>query len=348
MEKTSFLKPTLCVVAGHSGGHILPALTLAQTWQRTNPKGQCLFFSTDKKLDKHILHDNKKYIIHIPLTFHSISLKKCWQFPTFVWSFIRSCTQSYQSLSQYKIEKVITTGGYVSLPVCITAKLLGIPIEVYELNAVPGKAIRILSYIAKKIYICFPQTEKYFIYKNCIVAAYPLQPSLQKQPSTKKITRISLGLKPSYTTILILGGSQGSLFINNLIKIWLTHASKAYQTIQIIHQTGTIDTTNWNKIYTSYKIPACVFPYYDTMHQLYCATDIIINRSGAGSLFEAVHYKKPCITIPLKSGTSNHQIANALALAKCYPTLVYPLKQQELEQNASLLNDKLHALITNL
>lgn len=136
--------------------------------------------------------------------------------------------------------------------------------------------------------------------------------------------------------------------VQNLIKIWLTHASKAYENIQIIHQTGNLDTTNWSKIYESYKIPACVFPYYDTMHQLYCATDIIINRSGAGLLFEAVHYKKPCITIPLESAASNHQVANALALAECYPTLVYTLRQQELTQNTSLLNDKLHTLIMNL
>lgn len=335
MEKITLLKPTLCVVAGHSGGHILPARTLADEWLHTNPQGTCIFFSTDKQLDKHVLYDTHGTIVHVPLAIEPLSLKKFWRIPIALTKYIRSCIKSYRYLAQQPVQKVITTGGHVALPVCIAAKLLNIPIELYELNAVPGKAIHLLSHIAQTIYVCFPYAQHYFTRKKCLVATYPLQPSLQKNPLTKKEARNSLQLDPLKTTVLVLGGSQGSIFINNLIKKWLPYASRAYKNLQIIHQTGNQDTTDWQAFYKKYNLPFKAFPYYHDMHQLYSAADIIICRAGAGSLFEAVHFKKNCITIPLEAHAGNHQVINAQAIKKQYPELIHILYQSSLTNDIS-------------
>lgn len=345
MEKTSFVKSTLCVVAGHSSGHILPALTLGIQWLQARPQGSCIFFSTTKQLDKKILSHSEVPITHIPLNFESISLKKVWKLPRWFLSGIRSCIHSYRVLAQHNIEKVITTGGYIAVPVCIAAKLLGIPIELYELNAVPGKTIRFLSYISQTIYVCFTTTQRYFNNQNCVVISYPLQPALKVKPIKPQEARSNFGLHPTYTTILILGGSQGSLFINNVIKKWLFEAATTYAHIQIIHQTGNRDTTDWYALYKKYTIPAFVISYYDNMHQLYSAADIVVCRSGAGSLFEVAYFKKTCITIPLETQAGNHQIMNALAMRQQYPKRMEILRQHALVHDVSLFTQAINTAL---
>ena len=109
--------------------------------------------------------------------------------------------------------------------------------------------------------------------------------------------------------------------------------AKKHKNIQIIHQTGCNDKTDWQALYKKYALSAFVFPYYERMHELYAATDIIICRSGAGSLFEAVHYNKLCITIPAGSARRYHQVKNALAIARQHPNIVQVLFQNILEKD---------------
>lgn len=338
--------PILCVVAGNSAGHILPAQVLAQQWLKKNKKGSCIFISTAKQLDQTILADSS--LEHIQLKLENISLKKIWKFPYFIGKFLYTCIKSYKLLSDKQIVKVITTGGYIAIPVCLSAKLLGIPIELYELNALPGKTTRFLSSIAQTIYFCFKETKPYFKNKNCIQTAYPLQPALQTKAISQIAARKMLGLNSDFTTLLIIGGSQGSLFINNLVQKWLEKKAIKYKNIQIIHQIGSHDKTDWQALYKKYNLPALVFPYYKQMHELYAATDIIICRSGAGSLFEAVHYNKLCITIPLEGIADNHQVKNALAIAQQYSDIVQILFQHILEKDSTSFTKALDAAIIQI
>lgn len=326
--------PTLCVVAGHSGGHILPALTLAHEWLSIN-KGSCIFFSTTRTLDAAILRDRSTQIRHIPLNFTHFSLR------TFVHAFL----QSYRALrTASDVQKVITTGGIVAIPVCLAAVLLRIPIELYELNAAPGKTTRFLAPFATKILVCFAQAQRFFAAKKCSVAQYPLQPAL-RAILTDHEARTLLGLGTTTTTILVMGGSQGSLFMNNLIKQWVQENPHDAQRMQIIHQTGNNDTTNWHAFYEQHNIRAFTCAYYDAPHVFYAAADIIICRSGAGSLFEAVHYKKPCITIPLEGVAENHQVLNARAMALAHPEFMRVIEQSELIGTISPFQKILVALL---
>ena len=108
--------------------------------------------------------------------------------------------------------------------------------------------------------------------------------------------------------------------------------AKKHKNIQIIHQTGCNDKTDWQALYKKYALSAS-FSVYERMHELYAATDIIICRSGAGSLFEAVHYNKLCITIPLEAHADNHRVKNALAIARQHANIVQVLFQNILEKD---------------
>jgi UDP-N-acetylglucosamine--N-acetylmuramyl-(pentapeptide) pyrophosphoryl-undecaprenol N-acetylglucosamine transferase len=223
-------------------------------------------------------------------------------------------------------------GGYISLPVCVAARCAGVPIEIYELNAVPGKATKYLAPLATTIHTCFDQAQSFLPSTKCTSTAYPMRFALQS-PIDKIELLKQLNFTPTRTTILITGGSQGSVFINKAILQWLKFNEYTRPRIQIIHQTGPTDTTNWKEIYNEYEIPALTFSYQDTMETYYHLADIIICRAGAGSLFEAMYLRKKTIVIPLTTRSTSHQKDNARAMQKAYPDLCTVVLESDIKKN---------------
>ena len=310
---------TICCVAGRSGGHIIPCLS----WAHQNNARTILFFSTHNALDKQLLKD--ELVKHIPLTLNNIPYKNPLRMIQFAWHFANAFIKSLYYLHTYKPTKILSTGGYIALPVCSAARCLRIPIELFELNVSPGKATKFLAPIASRINICFEQSKRYFPEKKCVIQPYPLR-FTQKQYTTDYA---DFRLDATKKTVMILGGSQGSQFLNEIIKEWVAHTNKS--DIQIIHQTGT-HTQQWEGFYKKMNIPAFVFNYYAHLEDLYPLTNVVICRSGAGTLFETLYFKKPCITIPLETATTAHQTENAYALAQQYPELVKMIKQKDIER----------------
>jgi UDP-N-acetylglucosamine--N-acetylmuramyl-(pentapeptide) pyrophosphoryl-undecaprenol N-acetylglucosamine transferase len=320
---------TICFVAGKSGGHILPALTLARHHKNKNPSSKVLFFSTDSALDNQLVQNNKLIDWYLPLAIDDVPYKKIHHIPVFLWHSLRSFLTSFHALRIYRPTRVVSLGGYISLPVCLAAKLLRIPIELYELNMVAGKAIKATVPLATTIRVCFPGAQQQFGKRSCTLEPYPLRFTA----AHKAITRISalqkIGLCLTRKTIFVLGGSQGSVFINELIKKYLDNNPHLHGHIQVIHQTGTHDTTDWQRWYAHYEIPAIVFAYHHEVEYYYAAADLVVCRSGAGTLWEIVFFEKRAITIPLETHTTDHQLDNAQALAAAYPTLFTVITQQE-------------------
>ncbi len=325
-------KIKIACVTGRSGGHIIPCLTLA----KNNPNTTVVFFSTNTTLDHQLLA--QKVDRHIPLTLGKVPYKKWWLFPVFAWQLAASFFTSLYHLYQHKPAKMISTGGYIAIPVCLAAKLLRIPIELYELNATPGKAVKFLAPLANKLFVCFEQTKKHFK-KPCIRTSYPVKFSESEKLSQTQALK-KLGFTPEKKTLLILGGSQGSVWLNTAIKLWLRKSRHLYGTLQIIHQTGCSDPTDWQEIYNILHIPAHIFSYHDQLNLFYSAADLIVCRAGAGTLFEAAFFAKKAIVIPLKASTTSHQIDNARAIAEEYPEL-FTVVQQDQEQFFALLDEKI-------
>ena len=302
----------ICFVAGRSGGHIIPALTLAK-----KEKKQILFFTTHKQLDKKILNQEQVVNTHIALWLDNIARRPI-KLVRFGFQFCVALIHSFFYLIKYKPQKIVSMGGYVSLPVCIAGRLLHIPIELYELNATPGRATKLLAPLAQTIFVCFKEAKKFFNPKKCTVTSYPIR-------FTKHINKTKAyqqcNLEPSKKTIFILGGSQGSLEINNNIKKLIKEKKYDPRAVQFIHQTGKQDTTNWQELYKKNNLHAFVFDYYASLEHCWAIADVVICRAGAGTLFEALHFQKKCIVFPLIAKTTHHQKENALAMSKQYPDL---------------------------
>ena len=327
-------KNTLCFVAGRSGGHIVPALTHAQEAKRAHKDCSIIFFSTSTALDASIIKASPLIDFHIPLPLPGVP-RNPLKIPLWISAFLGSCFTSLRTLRMHRPIKVVSMGGYISLPVCIAAWMLRIPVELHELNAVPGRATKVLARFATTIVVCFEEAQKYFETKKCVVAPYPVRFALENQITTQAALAAN-GFQPGRKMILIIGGSQGSAFINTIIKDWLSLNEYAHSLIQVIHQTGKSTLTDWNKLYQDYDIPAVTFEYCADMHSSYQAADLIICRSGAGSLFEALYFNKPIITIPLQTRTTAHQIDNAQAMAHRYPDLVTIIHEKEIRTNNTL------------
>lgn len=321
MEKT-IKKKIICFVAGHSGGHIIPCLTLAQKMKKKDAY-DILFFASHKKLDRQLVTQNATidHYYHLP-----IDQKRQWYLLAFLvvglgWSSLKSLVL----LCWYRPQQIISTGSIIAIPVCLAGWLLGIPIVLFELNAKPGKTISFLSYFASKIYVCFAKTKGYFKNKTCEYRSYPIR------FAPKTTTTLLSHFYKNRFTLFIQGGSQGSRSLNTTIQNVIQNNTQLIPHIQVIHQTGD-SAKKWQQFYDTCHIPSHVFSYENDLSGYYRQAHLIICRSGAGTLFETVYFQKPCITVPLQTITTSHQIENAQAISSEFPNLFQWMQDPNLEK----------------
>ncbi len=298
-------KPDIIVIASESGGHILPALTLAQQEQA---KGNSVtFISGSHRLD-HQLVTAQPYlnaIIRLKLAKRTSKLMLPLIFCQLIFSFFKSL----RLLIRHRPKKVISTGGLIALPVCFAAALLRIPRDVHELNAVPGMAVNALLPTLNYFYSPFVHH-----HPKWRQSEYPLRKEILTQPK-KPLTH------NKQLCLFVQGGSQGSVSLNNLVLRSLEHYEDK-DALFIAHQTGAHDVKRIMSWYEQHNIAAHVFTFEQNLACYYATANLIISRAGAGSLFEIIAWKKQAIIIPLVAGTTSHQVDNARAMAQIYPTLI--------------------------
>ena len=318
----------ICYVAGKSGGHIIPALTHAQKSKEDSPDVKVLFFSTDSPLDRSLLEKHPLVDQYQPLTLANVPRKNILAWPRFVAQFFVVMGQVFTLLRRHRPSKVVSTGGYIGLPVCMIAKILRIPVELYVLDVVPGEAAKLLSRWADVTHLAFAQTAKYLPKSaHCVETPYPLR--------YKEVDRIAreqacerLGIDQHKKIVCVLGGSQGSHFINDLLQRWVSENSYAKDCI-IVHQTGLQGVEQVQQFYQRYGITAFVFAYRNDINLCYAAADVIVARAGAGTLFEILFFKKQAIIVPLETVTTAHQKDNALMMQTNHPQFFSVLLQKD-------------------
>lgn len=323
---------TIFYVAGKSGGHIIPALTLAQQQTAQEPTTIGIF-STDAALDAQLIASCPAISHHISLSLNNISLKN----PRTWYKIFRACITSVRTLWRYKPEKLISTGGLVSVPVCAAAWMLRIPFEVYEFNVEPGAAVKFLAPRAHKVHVCFDATRHYL--RGTIVSSpYPVRygPSQCISPQQAR-EQLQLPLDKKF--LMIIGGSQGSRFFNTLARHYITQlTAQERRSLYIVHQTGSTDAGDMREIYKASEVSATVFDYSDAIALYYQAADYVVTRAGAGVLHELLFFQKSALIVPLEVTTTSHQVANAQAFVQQDPERWSMVRQQELQSDETLLH----------
>ncbi len=330
---------TVCFVAGESGGHIIPALTLAQHLKAANPHYRILLITTDGTFDQQLAQQAHQTIdAHLSLNLGPRSRRRLGYTVSLGWRMIKATLATLRFLRAHAPQVVTGMGGLVCLPVCLAATMLRIPIDLYELNAVPGKAVKMLARLARTIWIVHEGSKKQLPAKKCLLTSYPVR----YEPEDRKISpadaRAHLDLDQNRPTLLVLGGSQGSVSLNQFVGRLFKQDRTLKDKLQIIHQTGDHDQTDWPAFYQQHNVHAHVFSFADNLRSSYAAANLVLTRAGAGTLAEITFFEKPCIIVPLVTPHNDHQRHNAQAYATACPAQCHVLTHTQLAQSPELLH----------
>jgi UDP-N-acetylglucosamine--N-acetylmuramyl-(pentapeptide) pyrophosphoryl-undecaprenol N-acetylglucosamine transferase len=289
------MKSKILISTGGSGGHVLPAITI---YDHLKSNYETLI-STDLRGLKYLDKKNYKYII--------VNTPKLNNLLLFPFSFLKVITLTLKSLIILKKENIsilISTGGYMSLPLCLAAKILSIKIYLIEPNMVIGRANKFFLYFANKL-ICYSKElinlPKKYEHKQTIV-----MPLIRK----KYYDKDTYHNESNFFTITIIGGSQGAKIFDTLINELLVKISKICS-LKVVHQTSKKNSDLLKKFYKVNKIENKVFTFDENLNILLKQSDLCITRAGASSLAELSLLKIPFIAIPLPTSKDNHQYENA-------------------------------------
>ena len=300
------------LAGGGTGGHLFPALAIAEGIKKRYLNSEISFMGTPKGLEAKVI-PQKGY----PLFYLSVvGLKRGLNLSILkvIFFLMKSLVEAFKILRQLKPEVVIGTGGYVSAPAVLAASLMRIPTFIQEQNSFPGMTTRILSLFAKKVFLAYEESKKYFLLKkNLKVTGNPVRPEIFGADKTSAMKQFNL--VPHKKTVLILGGSQGASTINRAVLEDLNLHEKGLN-FQVLWQTGEKDYQKIKENLKNKSNSVQTFNFIEDMSSAYAVGDIIISRAGAITLSEITGCGRPALLIPYPHATAEHQKFNAQVLEK--------------------------------
>lgn len=296
------------ISAGGTGGHIYPALAIANKIKEKDKNAEILYIGTTKRMEKDIVpKQGYNYIgVNVEGLRRSISPKNIKSGILF----INAISKCKRIIKKFKPDIVIGVGGYVSAPVIYAAHKLGVKCCIHEQNSSFGVTNKFASKFADKIFVSFESLVKKAEDKEKVV--YTGNPCSENAYNAKEVKKEDYGLDPNKKLVLIVMGSLGSKTINDKMKNMLTLFNNKKYEVVFVTGKNYIDEYKNNKYTSNIKI----VPYIDNMVCLLKKTDCLVSRAGASTLSEIASLNVPSILIPSPYVTENHQFKNAMDLVK--------------------------------
>ena len=295
------------IVAGGTGGHIIPGVAVAQ--QLLKLQREVYFVSGTRKVEETILKNKPFKVYKLDVEgFVGRSFKD--KIRAFI-KMIKAIAKAYKIVNDLNPHIILATGGYISFPVVLVGKIKGKKLGLHEQNIEPGIANKVLSYMVDKIFVSMEESKNYFPKEKVVFSGNPVREDI-------------LNLKPrehSGKGLLILGGSLGARFINELAIKFVPLLLDEFKDLLIIHQTGLDDFERVNNEYKKLikkenESRLKVFPFIEDMSWAYSQVDLFLGRCGATTLAELFAVGLPAIFIPFPYATRNHQEKNAKIVAQ--------------------------------
>ena len=315
-------KPRFIISGGGTGGHIYPAVAIANELKFRFPEAEFLFVGAKDKMEMQKV-PQAGYAIK-GLWISGIQRKLTIDNMMFPFKLLSSLWNSFKIIKSFKPDVVIGTGGFASGAVLKVASMLGIPTVIQEQNSYPGITNKLLAKKANKICVAYENLEKFFPKDKMILTGNPVRQDLINEAS-KSEAIAHFKLDANKKTVLVLGGSLGARKINQLIEKELGFLLS--QNIQIIWQCGKLYLNDYSKY--NEKDNVQVVAFIDRMDLVYAAADLVISRSGASSVSELCIVGKPTIFIPSPNVAEDHQTKNAKAISDINGAIL--IKESELE-----------------
>lgn len=302
----------IIISGGGTGGHIFPAISIANAIKAKYPKSSILFVGAEGKMEMTLVPNAGYEIIGLPvrgfyrgLTFKNFGV---------IMNLIKSMMKSRNIINNYKPDIVIGVGGYASGPICKSALNSGIPVLIQEQNSYAGITNKLLGRKAKKICVAYDGMDKFFPKDKIILTGNPIRKDLSNTLNLGEAFR-HFGLNEARQTILVLGGSQGARTINNaMVNVVSKYGGNSE--IQILWQCGKFYYEDLKDKYSNIDDNIKIKPFLDRMDMAYAIADIVISRAGAGTISELCLLGKTSILVPSPNVAEDHQTKNAMALVE--------------------------------
>jgi len=297
------------MVGGGTGGHIYPAIAIAEAIQDKILDSQILFVGSEGGIEERLVPEARFSLVTIKA--RGMLRKISYKSITAPFMAVAGFFDSLKTLKSFKPDIIVATGGFVSLPLVLAGSFLRIPIILHEGNAIPGLSTRICKWFASCVTIAYESQRKYFRWKKVYCIGGPVRKEITR--SVKGISIQNMGLRQDQKILLVLGGSQGAMSINKVIADSLPDL--AGLNVQVIHVCGERDHA-WLKDLIKENPP-----FYHLLSYMYniwdglAAADLVISRAGATAISEIISRGLPSILIPFPYSAEGHQDLNAKILS---------------------------------
>ena len=352
----------IIISGGGTGGHIFPAISIANTFRKRFPEAEILFVGADDRMEMEKVPAAGYRIVGLPVSgFDRAHLANNIRVAG---RLLKSLKLAKKTIREFKPDIAVGVGGYASGPTLWMAASLGIPTLIQEQNSYAGVTNKLLAKKAGKICVAYEGMEKFFPAEKIIMTGNPVRQNLLGHSISREEAVRYFDLDPAKKTILILGGSLGARTINQTLTAGLDIIRKNPD-IQFIWQTGKIYIEQVRDAITTTTGEAVHHPHISALPNLYvtdfikdmanayAAADLVISRAGAGSISEFCLLHKPVILVPSPNVAEDHQTKNALALVD-KDAAIYVKDAEAKEKLLSVAletvkdNEKLKALSNNI
>ncbi len=295
------------IAGGGTGGHLFPGLAIAKEICRRFEKAEILFVTGRRKMELDIL--NGTGFLQSSIDVEGLKGRGWRKGLRTLIKLPLSFFQSFSIIKSFSPDMVIGVGGYSAGPVCMVARLMGVPSAIHEQNSYPGLTNRLLCRVVDRVFISFEESRVHFSGGTLLLTGNPIREEF--------LTGEKIGAADNKTfTILILGGSQGARAINRAIVATLTVLKERSRVPRVIHQTGETDYREVVEAYGRAGVTGEILPFIEDMDRAYRLADLVISRAGATTVSELAALGKPSILVPYPHAANRHQEANAQMLVR--------------------------------
>ncbi|HEY3282736.1 MAG TPA: undecaprenyldiphospho-muramoylpentapeptide beta-N-acetylglucosaminyltransferase [Armatimonadota bacterium] len=298
----------IIVSGGGTGGHIYPALSIAEALRRRG--AEVLFVGSEGGMEREIVPRAGwafRGVSAAPLTGRlPLSYLVAGR------NLLRGAREASALISDFRADAVVGTGGYAAASTVTAALMRRMPVVIHEQNAVPGRTNRCLGRIASRVAVTFPGTERYFPKGRTVLTGLPIRPDMTTADDGEG--RRLFGLRPDSRVLLVHGGSQGAVALNRAVLGAVADLLKSG--LEVVHLTGhrgyeEVLQTSGELVHQGYH----PMPYTEDIRYAYACADLVLGRAGASTLAETTAWGLPMILVPYPWACSDHQTANAVAMA---------------------------------
>lgn len=298
------------ISGGGTGGHIFPALSIANAIRERYPAADIFFVGAEGRMEMERVPRAGYPIVGLPI--RGFDRKNPFKNLKVLWLIYKSMHKAKSLLKEFKPQIVIGVGGFASGPTLKAAQKLGIPTLLQEQNSFAGVTNKLLGKKARLICTAYTEAEKYFPADKVVLTGNPVRADLLDQSKSRAEAKQALGFDPSRPLVLVVGGSLGALTINESMAAGLDRFIQA--DVQLLWQTGRRYAPNIPAVLKDRPDSIKATAFIDDMGLAYRAADLVVARAGAGTISELQLLGKPVLLVPSPNVAEDHQRKNAQAL----------------------------------